>query len=299
MLNEYVDAVLKTADINNFGNLKIVVDCANGMGGLISPALFKKVGNDPTRLFWRMDGRFPNHEANPLKTETMLSLQDRVVDEQADLGIAFDGDGDRVAFVDEKGQIVSGDFITALVAKQLLKKTPGAKILYDLRSSWAVPEEIIAAGGVAEQCRVGHGLIKKQMREQGGLFGGELSSHYYFTEFFTTDNGDLAMLYIIKALLDEGKKMSELVDPMKRYFHSGEINSKVASIPDVLKRLEDKYGPLGNKTIKLDGYSVEFNDWWFNVRASNTEPLIRLNLEAKSKELMNEKVDELLNEIRK
>ncbi len=298
VLDAYTDAVLANTGVTDFGDLKLVIDCANGMGGYILPALCKKVGNDPVRLYWRLDGRFPNHEANPLKTETALALQDRVVDEKADLGVYFDGDGDRVAFTDEKGQIVPGDFVTALIAREMLKKKPGAEILYDLRSSWVVPEEIEKAGGKATECRVGHGLIKKQMREEGGYFAGELSSHYYFSDFYTTDNGDLAMLNIIKLLLSEGKKMSEIVAPLHRYFHSGEINSEVKDIPAVLARLEAKYGPAARRVTEIDGYKAEFDDWWFNVRPSNTEPLIRLNLEAKTKEKMEEKVEELLTEIR-
>ncbi len=298
VLDSYADAVLDNAGIHSFGDLKIVVDCANGMGGYILPVIFNKVGNTPIRLYWRPDGAFPNHEANPLKTETMLTLRDRVVDEVADLGAAFDGDGDRVAFVDEKGQIISGDFVTSLIAREMLKKKPGAKILYDLRSSWVVKEEIEKAGGIPVKCRVGHGLIKKQMRAEGGYFAGELSSHYYFSDFFTTDNGDLALLNLIKLMLDEKKPLSEIVDPLRRYYHSGEINSEVEDIPAVLKRLRDKYGSVAKETSDLDGYSAEFEDWWFNVRASNTEPLIRLNLEAKTRDMMNEKVEELLREIR-
>lgn len=299
VLDAYTDAVLDSADIHSFGDLKIVVDCANGMGGYILPSIFAKVGNEPIRLYWRLDGRFPNHEANPLKTETLLALQDRVVDERADIGVAFDGDGDRVAFVDEKGQVIPGDFVTALIAREMLHAKPGAEILYDLRSSWVVPEEIESAGGKATECRVGHGLIKKQMRENGGYFAGELSSHYYFSTFYTTDNGDLAMLNMIKLLLDEGKPLSQIVEPLRRYHHSGEINSEVHDIPSVLKRLEDRYGPSAKRITTIDGYKAEFDDWWFNVRASNTEPLIRLNLEARTREKMDEKVAELLEEIRR
>ncbi len=298
VMDKYIEAVLDTAGFRDFGDLKIVVDCANGMGGHHLPTLFEKVGNNPIKLYWRPDGSFPNHEANPLKTETLLALRDRVVDEQADLGVAFDGDGDRVAFVDEKGGIIPGDLITALIGRMILKKNPGEKILYDLRSSWVVPEEIEKAGGEAVQCRVGHALIKSQMRREGGIFGGELSSHYYFKEFYTTDNGDLAMMYIISLLLDDKRPFSEIVKPLKRYFQSGEINSEVADIPAILSKLRQTYGPIGTKSYELDGYSVEFEDWWFNVRASNTEPLIRLNLEAKDKGLMEEKVEELLNVIR-
>ena len=298
VLDAYCAAVLNNADIHDFEGLKLVIDCANGMGGHVLPTLCSKVGNDPVRLYWRLDGSFPNHEANPLKTETMLALRDRVVDEQADLGVAFDGDGDRVAFTDENGAIIPGDFVTALIARAMLKKQPGAEILYDLRSSWIVPEEIEKAGGKAIECRVGHGLIKKQMREEGGYFAGELSSHYYFSDFYTTDNGDLAMLNIIKMLLADGRPMSEIVAPLHRYFHSGEINSEVKDIPAVLLRLKDKYGAQAKRITEIDGYKAEFEDWWFNVRPSNTEPLIRLNLEAKTRAKMDEKVEELLKEIR-
>ena len=303
VLDSYVEAVLDNArpepvEGRYFGGLKLVIDCANGMGGYVLPKICEKVGSDPTRLYWRLDGSFPNHEANPLKTETLLALRDRVVDEQADIGVAYDGDADRVAFVDEKGAIIPGDFITALIAREMLKKKPGAEILYDLRSSWAVPEEIEKAGGIAIECRVGHGLIKKQMREEGGYFGGELSSHYYFSDFFTTDNGDLAMLNMIKLCLHEGKPLSEIVAPLRRYFHSGEINSEVKDIPAVLARLKAKYGPSAKRVTEIDGYKAEFDDWWFNVRPSNTEPLIRLNLEAKTREKMEEKAAELLKEIR-
>ncbi len=298
VLDAYADAVLDNAGIRNFASVRIVIDCANGMGGYVLPKICEKVGSVPVRLYWRLDGAFPNHEANPLKTETLLALRDRVVDENADIGVAFDGDGDRVAFVDEKGQIISGDFITALIAREMLKKKPGAEILYDLRSGWVVPEEITKAGGVAIQCRVGHGLIKKQMREEGGYFAGELSSHYYFSDFYITDNGDLAMLNMLKLLIAEKKPLSEIVKPLRRYFHSGEINSEVQDIPAVLARLEATYGPIAKKTSHLDGYSAEFDDWWFNVRPSNTEPLIRLNLEAKTRDKMDDKVAELLKAIR-
>ncbi len=298
VLDAYAEAVLDNTGVRSFGNLKLVIDCANGMGGFVLPTICKKVGSDPVRLYWRLDGSFPNHEANPLKTETLLALRDRVVDEKADIGVAYDGDADRVAFVDEKGEIIPGDFVTALIAREMLKKKPCAEILYDLRSSWVVPEEIEAAGGKAIECRVGHGLIKKQMREEGGYFAGELSSHYYFSDFFTTDNGDLAMLNMLKLMLHEGKPMSEIVAPLRRYFHSGEINSEVKDIPAVLARLKTEYGSCAKRVTEIDGYKAEFDDWWFNVRPSNTEPLIRLNLEAKSREKMEEKVAELLKEIR-
>jgi phosphomannomutase len=296
VVENYITAVLENTGMSSFGDLKIVVDSGNGMSGMILPYLFDRVGNTPIRLFWELDGTFPNHEANPLKEETLKWLKESVISEKADLGAAYDGDADRVAFVDETGMSISGDLITALIAREMLKKAPGATIMYDLRSSWVVKEEIEKAGGKAVMCRVGHGLIKKQMREEGGYFAGELSSHYYFSDFYFTDNGDLAMLNVIKQILSSGKKMSELIRPLQRYFHSGEINSKVADVQSKLAELEKVYSS-GNM-LHLDGLTVEFDDWWFNVRPSNTEPLLRLNLEAKTKEKMEEKQKELLDLIR-
>ncbi len=296
VLDEYIKTVLDNADIHNFEDLKISVDTGNGMGGLILPKLFGAVGNEPIKLFWEIDGSFPNHEANPLNLETLKWLQESVVENKASFGAAFDGDGDRVAFVDEKGEPVPGDLVTALIAREMLKKKPGSKILYDIRSSWAVPEEIKAAGGEAIACRVGHGLIKRQMREVGGYFAGELSSHYYFGDFYVTDNADLAFLNIVKLLLDEKKPLSEIVAPLKRYFHTEEINSKVKDVPAKLEELKKVYS--GGKLNELDGITIEFEDWWLNVRPSQTEPLLRLNLEAKTKEMMDQKTEEVLNMIR-
>jgi len=297
LLDEYVEAVIKTSGIKTFGGLKIAVDTANGMGGLICPKLFEGQDCEVYPLYWDIDGTFPNHEANPLKEETLAALKQTVLDKGANLGVAFDGDGDRVAFVDEKGHSIAGDMITALIAKELLKDHPGATILYDLRSSWAVKEEIEKAGGKALMCRVGHGLIKRQMREIGALFAGELSSHYYFSDFYVTDNGDLAMLKIIQLMEEEKIPLSEMVAPIMRYFHSPEINSKVADVNAKLAELKEDYGSKG-RVIELDGLTVEYDDWWFNVRPSQTEPLLRLNVEAKTKDMLDEKTDELLKIIR-
>ncbi|MHB1001727.1 MAG: phosphomannomutase/phosphoglucomutase [Armatimonadota bacterium] len=295
-LDGYIDAVLKTSSVTDFGGLKIVIDAANGMAGMILPKLFEGKNCTVYPLYWELDGSFPNHEANPLKDETLDALKKKVLETGAHLGVAYDGDADRVGFVDEKGQTVPGDMITALIAKEMLKEKPGAKILYDLRSSWAVKEEIEKAGGEAIMCRVGHGLIKRQMREVGAYFAGELSSHYYFSNFYITDNGDLAMLKIIQLLVEEGKPFSELVAPIMRYFHSPEINSKVKDVSAKLADIMDKY--KYGKVIELDGLTIEFDDWWFNVRPSQTEPLLRLNVEAKTKDMLDEKVNELLSMIR-
>lgn len=295
-LDGYIDAIYKTSGLTDFGNLKIVIDTANGMGGLVLPHLLKNKNCTVYPLYWEIDGSFPNHEANPLKDETLNDLKAKVVETGAHLGVAYDGDGDRVGFVDENGETVPGDMITALIAKQMLKTHPGATILYDLRSSWSVKEEIEKAGGKAIMSKVGHGLIKQQMRDEKALFAGELSSHYYFSDFYITDNGDLAMLSILNLLIEEQKPFSELVKPMMRYFHSPEINSKVADTQKKLAEIKSLYNT--GKIIELDGLTVEFNDWWFNLRASQTEPYIRLNVEAKTPEMLEEKTDELLKLIR-
>jgi phosphomannomutase len=231
-----------------------------------------------------------------IKEETLTDLKKLTLEKGANLGVAFDGDGDRVAFVDEKGQSIAGDMITALIAKEILKTHPGATILYDLRSSWAVKEEIEKAGGKAVMCRVGHGLIKRQMRDLDAVFAGELSSHYYFRDFYTTDNGDLAMLGILQLMVEEKIPLSEMVAPIMRYSHSPEINSTVKDVNAKLAEIKDKY--KDGRIIELDGLTVEFKDWWFNVRPSQTEPLLRLNVEATTKAKMDEKVAELLNLIR-
>jgi len=296
-LDGYVEAVLKAGGMTDFGNLKIVVDASNGMDGMILPKLFEGKNCSVHPLYWDLDGRFPNHEANPLKEETLQDLRRKVLEVGADLGVMFDGDGDRVGFVDEKAQTIAGDMITALIAKEMLKGKPGATIMYDLRSSWAVKEEIAKAGGVPMMYKVGHGLIKAKMREVGAYFAGELSSHYYFSNFYITDNGDLAMLNLIKLLVHEGKPLSELVKPIQRYHHSPEINSDVRDVSGKLAEIKERYGD--GRIIELDGLTVEYDDWWFNVRPSQTEPLLRLNVEATTKAKLEAKVRELLGLIRR
>jgi len=279
------------------GKKKIVVDFANAMG-ILDKAVFENLLNeiDASYLYDEYDGNFPNHEANPLKVETLEALQGKVLNEKADLGVSFDGDADRVGFVDEKGEVVPMDFVIALLAKEVLKKKPGSKILMDLRSSNAVKEVIEEAGGIVNRCRVGHSLIKKQMREEDAIFAGELSGHYFFEENSKAELATFAVITILNLMNESGKKMSELVHDLKRYFHSGEINSKVADVSTVLSKLEMEYSD--GEIDKLDGIRIDFQDWWFNVRASNTEPVIRLNLEAKTAELMEIKKKELLAIIR-
>ncbi len=276
---------------------KVVIDFANGMG-IIDKEVYEKLSGDVESVYMydNFDGNFPNHEANPLKTETLAALQKKVIEEEADLGIAYDGDADRVGFVDEKGQVIPMDFVTALLAEEKLKKMPGSLILMDLRSSNSVREAIEEAGGQVHESRVGHSLIKKQMREEGAIFAGELSGHYYWEENSKAEMSTLAALSLINLINETGAKMSELVYGLKRYFQSGEINSEVADKDAVMQKLKDKY--KDGKLSMLDGIKITFPEWWFNVRASNTEPVLRLNLEAKIKDLMEEKRDEVLGIIR-
>lgn len=274
--------------------LKVVADYANAMGvkeGDILNYLF-----DVTPLFGELDGTMPNHEANPLKAETLVELQKKVVAEGADFGIAFDGDADRVGFVDEKGDIVSMDMVTALIAEEMLKEEKEGTVLYDIRSSRAVPEVIKAAGGTAKMCRVGHSFIKNQMREDKAIFAGELSGHYYFRENFYTESAALAVVYVANLLSATGKTLSELVAPVNRYFASGEINVKVGDAEAVFAQLRETYGC--SKVIEFDGITFDFGDWRFNARVSSTEGVFRLNLEADTPELMAAKRDEVLRFIR-
>jgi phosphomannomutase len=240
-----------------------------------------------------------SHEANPLKTETLDELRERVIAERADIGIAYDGDADRVGFVDEKGEVIPMDLATGLIAKTLLhnkSEEDSNVILYDLRSSRAVKEVIEEAGGVARECRVGHAFIKEQMREHDALFAGELSGHYYFNANKNGEVSTLAVITLLNLMAETKKPISALVEDLRRYFHSGEINSEVEDKDAVISKLKEEYGD--GELTQMDGIKIDYPEWWFNVRASNTEPLLRLNLEAKTKEIMEEKRDELLSIIR-
>ncbi|MFC1652032.1 phosphomannomutase/phosphoglucomutase [Patescibacteria group bacterium] len=275
---------------------KVVVDGGNGMGGLAYPKLFKKLPAKLIPLYLEMDGTFPNHDADPLKMENVEDLQKKVIEKKADLGVALDGDCDRLILIDEKGNYISADLITALIAQYLLKDHPGENILYDLRSSWSTKEAIEEAGGKPMVCRVGHSFIKQQMKKVNALFAGELSGHFYFRDTFTAESSILTLIIVLNMLSETGKTLSELIQPFQKYFASGEINSEVKNSKAKIEELAKIYG---DGTIsRLDGLKIEFSDWWFNVRPSNTEPLLRLNLEAKNKELMEKKRDEVLKVIR-
>lgn len=275
----------------------IAIDTANAMGILELPVFEQFEDNlSLVRLYDDMDRAFTCHEANPLKTETLDELREKVKESGADIGFAYDGDADRIGFVDETGEVVPMDLMTALIAREVLEKKPGATILYDLRSSRAVREVIEESGGRAVECQVGHANIKRMMREEKAVFAGELSGHYYFEENSMAEASTLAAIMPLNLMAETGKPLSELVADIRRYHHSGEINSEVEDKDAILAALEDKYsdGEIGH----LDGLKVDYADWWFNVRPSNTEPLLRLNLEAKTPELLAEKQAELLAIIR-
>jgi len=278
----------------------VVLDAGSGMGGLVAPKLFERLPCRTTRLCFEIDGRFPNHEANPLIEENRRDIVERVVAEKADIGIAWDGDADRCFFIDGTGAFISGDFITALLAEAFLLKHPGATIIYDLRASRAVKDVVERYKGTALMNRVGHAFFKRRMRETNALFGGEVTGHYYFRDNFYADNGFIPAMLILELMSKKGQSLHELLAPLNAtYFISGEINTKLKSMSEVPAKLDQiaaKYGD--GHQYKLDGLSVEYADWHFNVRPSNTEPLLRLNLEATTPDLMAAKRDEVLALIR-
>ena len=288
----YAEHFRQFADIRH--PLNILMDYANAMG-IVEAKTFDGLFQI-TPLFDTLDGTFPNHEANPLDTSTLAAAQEAVRKGKYDFAACFDGDADRVGFLDEKGDIIPMDMITALIAKMVLAKNPGANIFYDLRSSWAVKEVILENGGIPNQSRVGHAFIKAQMREKDAIFAGELSGHYYFKENSFAESSALAVIFIANLVSLSVKPLSELVAPMQRYFASGEINSTVADSLLVFDKLRSTYADADK--MELDGLSFEYPTWWFNVRRSNTEPLVRLNLEAKTKAEMEAKRDEVLAIIR-
>jgi phosphomannomutase len=294
----FVDRVLSFVDVGRLKPLRVVIDAANGMAGAMLPPVLEQLPMlDVVRCYFEPDGTFPNHEPNPLLPENREFIVAKTREEGADFGVAFDGDADRCFFVDDTGEFVPGDFTTALFAELILGREPGGKVIYDVRASWAVPETIERAGGVPLVNRVGHAFIKQRMREEGAVFGGEVSAHYYFRDFSQADSGTVPFLLMCELISRRGK-LSELLEQYRsRYFITGEINTPVADVPSKLAELEERFGPEGTVT-HLDGLSVEATDWHFNVRPSNTEPLLRLNLEARSAELMAAKRDEVLAVIR-
>jgi phosphomannomutase len=296
----FVDKVLAFVDPEAIATLRVVVDAANGMAGVMLPPVLERLPQlDVVRCFFEPDGSFPNHEPNPLLPENREFIVREVREEGADLGVAFDGDADRCFFVDDTGEFVPGDFVTALLAEAVLEKNPGAKVIYDVRASRAVPETIERAGGVPLVNRVGHAFIKHRMRKEDAVFAGEVSAHYYFRDFSQADSGVVPFLLMLELVSRRGRKLSAILEPFRRrFFLTGEINTPVADVPLKLQELKERYAAQGARLSHLDGISIDFDDWRFNVRPSNTEPLLRLNLEALSEELMTEKRDEVLALIR-
>jgi len=297
VLPDFVEHCLSFVDRSAIRPLKIAIDCGNGMGGLIVPAIFKHLPVEVIPLYFELDGEFPNHPASPIEPENMADVAQAVRTHKADLGAAFDGDADRVFITDERGELVGGDMVTALVSDMLLRSHPGATVLYNLICSRGVPELIRARGGVPVRTRVGHSIIKAVMREENAIFGGEHSGHFYFRDHYFADSGLIALLVVLELLSREDKPVSELLRPLDHRFRSGEINSRVDDVPAKLAQLEREYRDA-DEIDHLDGVTIQYGDWWCNVRPSNTEPLLRLNVEADDPGLLSRKRDELLDLIR-
>ena len=295
----YVACVLGFIDPAAIKPLKIVVDAANGMAGVMLPRVLDRLPQvEVVRCYFEPDGSFPNHEPNPLLPENRDFIIEKTRSEKADFGVAYDGDADRCFFVDETGEFIPGDFTTALFAETMLAREPGGTVIYDVRASWAVPKAIEAAGGVALANRVGHAFIKQRMRDVDAVFAGEVSAHYYFRDFTKADTGVVPFLVMLEIVSKRGQKVSEILAPLRStYFLTGEINTPVADVPLKLQEIKDRYASQG-KVSHLDGLSIDADDWHMNIRPSNTEPLLRLNLEALSQELMESKRDEVLELIR-
>ncbi|MGZ4154137.1 MAG: phosphomannomutase/phosphoglucomutase [Actinomycetota bacterium] len=292
LLDAYVEHVLSFVDVERIAPLTVAADTANGMGGLVVPAVMSRLPVRLIHLYPELDGTFPNHPADPIQPANQRDVKQAVLDNRADIGLAFDGDADRVFLVDEQAEGVSGSDVTALVAKAMLQRYPGAKIVYNLICSWAVPEAIRENGGEPIRTRVGHSFIKQVMAETGAVFGGEHSGHYYFRENYRADSGLIAAVVVLDQLSAAGRPLSELLRPLRRYFDSGEINSEVHDQAAAIERISQVYA--SGRHDRTDGLTVEFDDWWFNVRPSNTEPLLRLNVEARTPEMLEEKTREVL-----
>ena len=296
LLKDYVDYLLARFPKNTFKKrkLKVVIDAGNGMAGFTAPAVMEQLNVELIPMYFKLDGNFPNHEANPIEPENLKALQKKVKKEKADIGLAFDGDADRCFLIDEKGDLVNPSALTGLIAVRELKANRGATIIYNLISSKAVAEVISENGGIALRSRVGHSYIKTLMAESGAVFGGEHSGHFYFGDFWRADSGMLAALYALAELMATPKSLSTLLEPYNRYFSSGEINSKVKDASKSIKLVKDKYQDK-YQIDELDGLTVTAESWWFNLRPSNTEPLLRLNVEADTQKQMAEIRDTVLN----
>ena len=300
VMGDYVAHVMSFIDPSLVKPFNVVLDAGSGMAGLVAPRLFEHLPCRTTRLCFDVDGTFPHHEANPLIEENRRDSVERVRRDRADIGIAWDGDADRCFFIDGTGEFIAGDFVTALLAEAFLMRHPGAKIVYDVRASYAVKDMVAKYGGTALMNRVGHSFFKRRMREEGAIFGGEVTGHYYFRDNFYADNGFIPALLMLELMSRKGQTLHELLAPLRaKYFISGEINTKMPDMKVVQEKIDALSARYSDaKVYTMDGVSVEYPDWHFNVRASNTEPLIRLNLEATTQEMMERKRDEVLAFIR-
>ncbi|MGE0793990.1 MAG: phosphomannomutase/phosphoglucomutase [Acidimicrobiia bacterium] len=296
LLDEFAAHVRSFVDVGALRPLKVVADTANGMGGYVAPRVFDGLPFEVEYLYQELDGTFPNHPADPIQPENLRDLQARVLATGADIGLAFDGDADRVFLVDERAELVSGSLTTALLAKAILARSPGSTILHNLICSKAVPEVILEQGGVPVRTRVGHSFIKQVMLETGAAFGGEHSAHYYFRDNYRADSGLIASMIVLEQLSVSGRPLSELIAPLDRWRASGERNTPVADPHAVIDRIAAEFA--GAAQDRLDGLTVDLGDWWFNLRPSNTEPLLRLNLDARTREECDARTTELLARIR-
>ncbi len=296
VLDAYVEHVLSFVDPSRMVPLTVAADTANGMGGLVLPAVMERLPVKLIHLYPELDGTFPNHPADPIDPENQRDVKRAVLEHQADVGLAFDGDADRVFLVDERADGVTGSEVTALVAESMLRRQPGAKIVYNLICSWTVPEVIRENGGTPVRTRVGHSFIKQVMAETGAVFGGEHSGHYYFRDNYRADSGLIAAVVVLERLSAAGVPLSELLGPFRRYYASGEINSRVRDQQGTIEQIAAAF--TDGRQDRTDGLTVEFQDWWFNVRPSNTEPLLRLNVEARTRELLRDKTAAVLSIIR-
>jgi len=298
IINDYVNHTLSFIDVSKIRPLKVVIDAGNGMAGIMAPRVFQHLPCELVPLYFELDGTFPNHPASPIEPENMVDLQNKVREVGADLGAAFDGDADRMFPVDEHGDLVDGSMVTASVSESLLHKYPGSTILYNLVVSKSVPALITRLGGKAVKTRVGHSYIKAEMRQLNGIFGGEHSGHFYFRDNWYADSGMIAFLIMLELVSVENKPLSEILKPLDVGFRSGEINTTVSDVQGKVQALEEHFSKGAQSVDHMDGLTIDYGDWWFSVRPSNTEPLLRLNVETNSKELMEQKRDELLSFIR-